>query len=542
MQLRPDQQQLKDDIYTLWNAGKQNVLGVLATGGGKTVIASDILRRDWGPSLAIAHRQELVSQISLTLGHCGITHRLIAPRNVVSFIRSYHRAELGGKCFVNPDAPAAVAGVDTLLRMDYKFDAFLRGVKFWFTDEAHHLLATNKWGKAVGPFIDRGVHGLGLTATPERADGRGLGSWNDGVFDAMAEGISMRDLIEQGSLTDYRVFCPPSDMDLGGLRIGTTGDFGTKQLKTASQKSHIVGDVVAHYKRIAGGLRGVTFATDVDTAGQMAADFQASEVRAQAVSAKTPDHLRAKLIRDFRNGLLDQLVNVDLFGEGFDLPAISVVSMARPTQSYGLFAQQFGRALRPLEGKDTAIIIDHVGNTVRHGLPDAPRQWSLEAREKRSGGGSDALPLTVCGECYQPHESYRKECPHCGYIRQPKGRTLPEQVDGDLTELTPEALAAMRGAVDTRSEQEVYMDFKGKGLGDIPARGQANRHREKLEARAELADALAHWGGYWKAQGLNDAERYRHFYQQFGMDVLTAQSQSRADMAKMSDLIRSKLP
>ena len=224
--------------------------------------------------------------------------------------------------------------------------------------------------------------GLLVTANTERADGKGLGRHADGLADTLVEGPGMRDLINQGYLSDYRIFAPPSDLNLDGVEIGSTGDFKQNQLKLRIKKSHVVGDVVEHYKRLANGKQGITFATDVETATEIAAQFNAAGVPAEAVSAKTPDRLRVEISRRFERGEIKQLVNVDLFGEGYDVPAVEVVSMARPTESFNLFCQQFGRSLRILEGKTGAIIIDHVGNVMRHGLPDAYQAWTLDRREK----------------------------------------------------------------------------------------------------------------------------------------------------------------
>jgi DNA or RNA helicases of superfamily II len=194
-----------------------------------------------------------------------------------------------------------------------------------------------------------------------------------------------------------------------------TGDFNADQLRKAVHKSHITGDVVAHYLKLAPGKLGVTFAVDVEAATEIAGAFRAAGVPAEVVSAKTPDALRAQILRRFKAREILQLVNVDLFGEGFDLPAIEVVSFARPTESFALYCQQFGRALRLMLSKEAAavhahltdeqrraaiaasekpvaIIIDHVNNVLRHGLPDARREWSLDRRERRSGKKSDAIP------------------------------------------------------------------------------------------------------------------------------------------------------
>lgn len=238
--------------------------------------------------------------------------------------------------------------------------------------------------------------------------------------------------------------------------------------------------------------------------------------------------VRAGILRRFANREIQQLCNCDLFSEGFDLPAIEVVSMARPTQSFGLYAQQFGRALRILDGKPHGIIIDHVGNVARHGLPDAHREWSLDRREKRSRGTvTDVMPIRVCPQCTGAYEADQGlTCPYCGHYAEPAGRSLPEQVDGDLYELSPEALARMRGEIDKPPSEHPNMLIQAS----INA-----RHREAGEAQRELRAAMAEW-----AAGMDDLPRaWRRFYLTYGCDVLTAQSLGRADAELLTKRIKS---
>ena len=376
MILRPYQQLLSDQIDAQWALGCQNVMATLDCGGGKTAIFSHQLNICPDACVAIAHRQELVSQMSLTLARYGVRHRILAPMPVIKWIIQLHTQVLG-RDFYDPNARRAVAGVDTLVswsKPESRHHAatmrWAQQVKLWIIDEGHHLLAGNKWGEATRMFPN--ARGLAVTATAERADGKGLGRHADGLLDAMVEGPRGRWLIEQEYLTDYRVFCPPSDLHLEAVAHGVDGDYVRKQLATATRASSIMGDVVAHYLRLAPGKLGVTFAPDVETATDMAHNFNMAGVPAEVVSAKTPDKQRVAIMQLFAAKKVLQVVNVDLFGEGFDLPAIEVVSMARATDSYPLYHQQFMRALRRQEGKDRAIIIDHVGNVVRHGLPDSP--------------------------------------------------------------------------------------------------------------------------------------------------------------------------
>ena len=388
--------------------------------------------------------------------------------------------------------------------------------------------------------------GLGVTATPIRADGKGLGRHAHGVMDTIVEGPSMRWLIDNGFLSDYRIFAPPSDLDIESIPVSeSTGDYKPVPMKNAVKESHLVGDVVEHYLRLANGKRGITFATDVETATEIAAQYNRAGVPAEVVSAKTPDAIRLEVMRRFKAGQLKQLVNVDLFGEGVDVPAIEVVSMARPTQSYGLYVQQFGRGLRPLAGKTHALIIDHVSNVVRHGLPDMEREWSLEARgsKPKAKNPEEDIPLRYCVVCTQPYERTLKVCPHCGHSHKPEGRSKPEYVDGDLTELSPEILAEMRKAIAKTDESAaaVAERMRHTGMSDIAIRGATKKITAKQQAQRALRESISWWAGVQRHKGRSDSESYRLFYFCFGMDVMTAQTLGRNDALELAARVNNSI-
>ncbi len=557
--LRPFQRVLERDIYAAWQAGAVNVMPVSATGSGKTVVVSKLILDNDGASAAIAHRQELVSQMSLALARNGVRHRVVGPDSVARMCRQIHLGELGYH-YVDPNARCGVAGVDSLIRMDPS-DPWFGQVTLQVQDEGHHVLQANKWGKAAAMFPN--ARGLFPTATPKRADGRGLGRHADGLVDAMVQAPTMREIINMGYLTDYRIFAPPSDLDLSDVDTGSGGEFNKEQLSRAVAQSHLTGDVVQHYLRIAKGKLGVTFCADVQHATETAAAYRAAGVPAEVVSAKTPDSLRAEILRRFKRRELLQLVNVDLFGEGFDLPAIEVVSMARPTQSFALYSQQFGRACRLMlapewfvdvagvvrfdtltddgrrqaiaqSEKPHALIIDHVGNVMRHmGPPDRMIEWSLDRREIRRGGSS-GIPYRICPKCTQPFPRVLVCCEHCGHYAPPAERTAPEHVDGDLLEYTPEALAFWRGEID-----------RIDGAPRIPSNVDAatagairRNHWERQQAQAALRNAMAWYSGLEDAQGRTDVqEQYRRFYFLFGVDVATAQTLG----AKDAEALRIKV-
>ena len=516
---RDYQDDLSRGVRTHWGQGARNVLAVLPTGGGKSFVVAREVSDYQGAACVIAHRGELVTQLSTALAREGVRHRVVGPDSLRRSITAVHMEEFN-RSFYDPGARVAVASVNTLALMDPK-DPWVRQVGMWVQDECHHVLAENLWGKACKLFPN--AFGLGVTATPLRADGKGLGSHADGLFDAMVVGPSMRELIERGYLSEYRVFAPPSDIDLSKVTTTDSGDFSPPKLREARRRSHITGDVVKHYLRIAPGKLGVTFEVDIDSATETAAAYRAAGVTAEVVSSKTPEALRRQILRRFRAREVLQLVNVDLFGEGFDLPAIEVVSMARPTMSYGLFCQQFGRALRPLDGKTHAIIIDHVSNVIRHRLPDAPREWSLDRRERRArSAADDAIPLRTClnEECVQVYERVLPACPFCGHTPVPADRSAPEFVDGDLLELDPAVLAALRGEAQRLRDEPTYPSSAG-----IDTRHAIfKRHSERRVSQSELERTIALWAGWQEHLGRGLNETYRRFYHRFGVDIATAQT------------------
>lgn len=534
--LRPYQSENKTAIHASWIAGNRNVLYVLPTGGGKSVVVSnDVAETDARGVVqaVVAHRQELVGQMSLHVARTGVKHRIIGPKNVVSNIVAEHRREFG-RSFIDPSARCAVAGVDTLISRKVELASWAQQVGRWTIDEAHHVIRSNKWGTAVNMFPN--AYGLGVTATPQRADGQGLGRHADGVFDDMVLGPSMRELIDMGSLTDYEFAIPESDFPTDELKVTEGGDFSPKQMREASKKSRIVGDVVVNWCTFALGKQAIVFATDVETCNEMAANFNRFGIPAAAVSANTPDNVRSEYITRFRNGQLRILVNVDLFGEGFDLPAIECVIMARPTMSLAVYLQQLGRALRLMPGKKFGLIIDMVSNFKIHKLPDRPRMWTLDRREKRAKKAPDPddLDMTSCTHCYKPFEAVHRCCPWCGELVPTAaggggGRSI-EQVDGDLMLLDAAALAKLREGIQLESPMAI-----AQRRGAVAGRGLetffANQQIERITAQQELERTIDQWAGYQRhVHGRPDHEIHRRFYKAAGLDVISAMKLDRAGM------------
>lgn len=537
MTLRYYQADLVSAIDDAWTR-VPNVLAVSATGSGKTVVVAHQIRREPGASVFIAHRTELVAQASLALAREGVRHKVIGPASLQRNCAQIHMAELG-RTLYDPNAKTAVAGVDTLVRLP-PTDPWLQLVRLWVCDEGHHLVRGNKWGRAVEMFPN--ARGLSVTATPLRADGKGLGRHADGVIDVMVQGPPMSLLIAEGWLTKYRPYAPPNDIDLSAVATSASGDFSPDPLRKAVHRSsRIVGDVVDHYVRLAAGKLGMTFCVDVDAAVETAAAFRAKGVPAEVISGDTPELLRAQIMRRFRAREVHQLVSVDIMGEGTDVPAVEVVSFARPTQSFGLYVQQFGRALRPLEGKAHAIILDHVGNISRHGLPDAPRAWSLDRRERRaSKGPSDAIPTRTClnENCMSVYERVLLSCPYCGREAPPPAqRGSPEQVDGDLAELDVDALRRLRGDIARVDSAPLF-----PGGANQATMGAIKRnHWLKQQGQQQLRPVLELWGGWQRHQGRSEREAQRRFFLRYGVDVGTAQTLGPDEAATLLGQVRDDL-
>lgn len=537
MQLRPYQSDVKDRADFVWVQGGTPLV-VLPTGAGKTVVFARVLREHDGAAVVIAHRRELVGQISLALAREGVTHRILAPKPVIRWIVRRNTEEFGSP-FYSPSSDIAVASVDSIRRAP---EVWREKVTLWVMDETHHLLRENKWGKAIALFPN--AKGLGVTATPERADGKGLGRTAEGVFTHLVVGPPMRWLIEEGYLSDYIIYAPPSTLDVSKIAVSkATGDYSMQAMQAEVSKAHITGDVVDHYLRLAKGKLGVTFAVSVAEAELLADEYRKAGVPAAAVSAKTPDAERAEAIARFRNRELLQLVNVDIFGEGFDLPAIEVVSFARPTMSFPLYCQAFGRALRPMPGKDHAIVIDHVGNVEAHGLPDAPRVHSLESRDRKT---LDITPnsLKVCTKCARVFKRIHVSCPYCGHVPVPVERSTPAQVDGDLVQLDPEVLDAMRRAADrTDMPVEDYArELYRRGCPQIGIHAHSKRHRDTQTAQERLRSVMGWWRGVKRVEGLSERESYKAFFLEFKIDVLSARALSAKEANELCERVRSTLP
>lgn len=571
--LRYYQSDLKDGIRAAWRrlGPRSQVMGVSPTGSGKGVLIGALVAEAQGAVCVMAHRQELIGQLSMSLARFGVRHRIIAPDPVVRAICAEHLTETG-KCWFDPTARAGVASVQSLTpRRIQQESKWLNQVTELITDEAAHVLRDNIWGKAAALFPN--AHGLGLTATPCRSDGLGLGAHADGIYSEMVLGPHMRDLIDAGYICNYRVVCATTHIELQGVGIGVNGDYTLDRGKgkEAVRKSSIVGDVVATYKKWADGKQCLVFASDIDTARDMAEDFNAHGVKAIMLDGTTPDAERRSAMKRFRNKKIQVVTSVNLFAEGLDIAGVDCVSLARPTMSFGLHAQQIGRALRlsidpahmkawdtysveqrlaiiAASPKPRALVIDHAGNCLnpRLGLPDSRTTWTLDAEDRKSSGPSDVIPNRAClnPSCLSPYLRSLPACPFCGEKPKPTpGRSGPEAVDGDLVELSDEILSVLRNAVakvampnDVFREQEHIRTLPAAWIGS-----NVKKHDAHRVAQAKLQNAMAWFGGEKRALGYSDSRLFREFFLVFGHDWLSVQAQDRETMEKVTGWIFDRL-
>lgn len=532
LQLRDYQQDNYDDICAAWRICR-NVLYVAPCRSGKTVVMSKAILDNKGASICIAHRGELILQMSLTLARRGIYHRVIGPAALARACTSEHLAELG-RNFISPHARCYVASAQTLIKC--KPEPWMLEITLWITDEGHHYYVENRWTEALSLFPN--ARGLSVTATPIGAGGKGLGRHADGLMDAMVLGPEPRELIRRGYLTDYRIYCPPSDLDLSEVTVSANGDYSPPKLAAAVHKSHITGDIVQTYLKVTPGKLGMTFAVDIESAVEIAAAYRAAGIKTEVVSGKTPDALRRHIRQQHQRREILQLVSVDLFGEGIDVPLLEVVSFGRPTQSLGLYIQQFWRPGNPGADKPHFTVLDHVGNVIRHGLPDAPRTWTLDRRESRSRSApADVVPLRICAHCTGAYERVLAACPYCGTRPVPTSRGTPEAVDGDLAEMSAELLAQLRGEV-AAVEAAPKIPY---GVGPEVVGAMKKQHRERLEALAALRETMALWGGWRTTEGDDVPMQQKRFYRTFGVDVLSAQALRRVKAVELEGRIRKVL-
>ena len=454
MELRPYQNQLANDIRGAFGSGANRPLAVSPTGSGKTVlfsyITSQVLKRG-SRVIIVAHRREILDQISATLKCVGVPHGFIQAGKSTS------------------TQPAMIASIQTLAR---RLDT-IPAPDLVIIDEAHHSVSKSyvqmfaAWPTAK--FI-------GVTATPERLDGKGLGT----MFDRMVMGPSVQWLIDNGFLAQPVYYAPREVVDLSQVHT-VAGDFDRSEAEEIVDTPRITGDAVTHYVRFCNRQRAVAFCISVAHAQHVADTFNSCGIPSASIDGTLDPEVRKQRVEDLTAGKILVLTSCELISEGFDLPAVNAAILLRPTHSLSMHLQQVGRALRPYPGKTNAIILDHVGNCLRHGLAEQERDWDLSGREKRLKKSS-LVETKQCSKCFAIFAG--TVCPQCGSQREIAVREI-EEVDGELQRLSIEDISKKReerreeGKCKTLEDFRALAKLRGYKLGWAFFRWQA-RQRKSL--------------------------------------------------------------
>lgn len=375
----------------------------LDTGAGKTSVASDIIRRtvDRGRrAIFLVHRRELAGQAVERLAQFGVDAGLIMADEPEDRSKQVQ-----------------VASIPTLVRREH-WPAELVVV-----DECAHAVSES-WARVVGRYLaqDPPAFLLGLTATPCRLDGRGLGS----MFGCIVEPVSMRELIDRGHLVEPSVFAPP--IDLSGVKV-RAGEYDMDSLATVMEK--FTGSITATWQERAPGARTVVFAVNVEHSMRIVQEFCKLGVAAAHIDFQTPKRERDSILRDLRAGVLDIVSQVQLLSEGWDLPSLQCAILARPTKSLALFRQMVGRVMRP---PGPVVVLDHAGNHHEHGLVTDPIEWTLDDTVRVNPAAS----VRTCMACFAIVPPWANVCPEC---EAPLGRgsdiaAPPVHAPGELVEIT----------------------------------------------------------------------------------------------------------
>jgi len=388
-------------------------------GGEKTAIATSIASAFAGKSKEvwfICHRAELVEQTSKTFTKFGLQHGYI----VAGFPMSLGQM-------------VQVCSIDTLknrLKM-------LKAPRIALIDECHHSGAAG-WAMVIAWLVENGAQIIGLSGTPQRHDGVGL----DAHFDELVLGPAVAWLMAEGHLSQYAIYAP-SAPDMKGVKK-FMGEWAKADTEERMKKPKLTGDIIDHWKKLASGKRTIGFAATVAHSQYMADLFNASGIPSAHLDGKTPKAERKRIIMEYAAGRLFVIWNVGLFGEGFDLSAIAQMDItidciidAAPTLSLSWYLQKVMRPMRPAPGKE-AIILDHAGNSNRHGYPDDEREWTLEGKGKTKKAANDNAPPPpfTCEKCFRQIKRPLPECcPGCDkrLIAEVKP---PEVAEGELKRLT----------------------------------------------------------------------------------------------------------
>jgi DNA repair protein RadD len=457
-ELRPYQREVIEQL----NAARERRLMLVApTGAGKTVIAADIIQGAADDHVVfLAHRRELIHQTRDHLAAFDVPAGIVLAGEPVDYMRRVQ-----------------VASIQTLHSRCIRGSQDLPPANVVFVDESHHAPAQS-YRAIIDAYPDAKI--IGMTATPCRRDGCGLGS----IFQRLIECPQVPELIKLGFLVPTKVFAPTAP-DLRGVHT-RLGDYVEGELADAMDQPKLVGDVVSHWHRLAGGRKTVVFATSVAHSRHLCEEFIKSGVRAEHIDGSTDKDERDEILKRLSQGDLDLVSNCMVLTEGWDQPDVACCVLARPTKSMGLYRQMVGRVIRPSPGKDHALILDHAGATLLHGFVEDRVGWTLDPderadnhthqrrdRENRESHGG----LLTCSQCSAVRMP-GKACPNCGFLSKRPGEYVVVR-DGDLAHLDRSGLHAQQYSAEQKHEFHAMLAHIAKERGYKPG-WAAYKFKEKF--------------------------------------------------------------
>lgn len=265
-----------------------------------------------------------------------------------------------------------------------------------------------------------------FTATPSRLDGKPLD-----LADVIVTGISAKELIKRGQISDYDYYAPNLDVDFSDVRK-SCGDYNTQDLENKMSAKKIYGDILKYYKLLGKDQQAIAYCININHSKQVCDMFNEAGILAKHMDASTPENERQEIMNEFKEHKFKILCNCNLISEGITLPSANVGLLLRPTLSLPLYIQQACRVLTPVEGKK-AIIIDYVGNVFRHGMPTDDREWSLSSKVKEYYNENEdgSFKIRICQNCFSTFET-APVCPYCGAVYEPTAIEIQNMKEVEL--------------------------------------------------------------------------------------------------------------
>lgn len=436
--LRPYQLKMIADARSSLAAGHKRIVLQAPTGSGKGQVIAELIRLATAKRkrvLFMAPRRELIHQ----------TRDILAKRGIFAGVI------MAGEP-ANRLLDVQVASADTLHARGVRSKRIeMPEADLLVIDEAHIFISQSRQD-IISHYDGKTV--IGLTATPARGDGRGLGE----VFEDLVLGPSVRELTEGGFLVPARYFAP-SKPDLAGIKLNKDRDYIEGQLGARMDDAKLIGDIVDNWRRIAPDRRTVVFCVNRAHSRHVCQAFCDAGIVAEHLDGETDAQERSDILERVRRGATQVLTNVFVASYGLDIPALDCAVLARPTKNITLYLQTVGRVLRPFPGKADCIVIDHAGAVAENGFADDFVPWSLDGEEsvkerKQEAAEKSAAPKELeCSVCHTVFKG-RRQCPSCGHQVVAETKAIPTH-KADLVEMQRSEKRANRN--DTWEQKADFM-------------------------------------------------------------------------------------